>query len=91
MDQIIANITRTLARQRRADGEFAVMVLGDHGMTVDGGHGGNTPRETHVPVILIKKGMEKLSDKGLLKPGFKFYFFRDKIYYVDFWGYPIHV
>ncbi|KAH7699145.1 Type I phosphodiesterase/nucleotide pyrophosphatase/phosphate transferase, partial [Aphelenchoides avenae] len=52
MDQIIERIVSSLRAVRKEE-EFAVVVLGDHGMTRDGGHGGTSPEETHVPVVVI--------------------------------------
>ncbi|KAH7723153.1 Protein F28C6.4 a [Aphelenchoides avenae] len=52
MDRIIERIVSSLRAVRKQE-EFAVIVLGDHGMTRDGGHGGTSPEETHVPVVVI--------------------------------------
>ncbi|KAI1727482.1 GPI ethanolamine phosphate transferase 2 [Ditylenchus destructor] len=56
MDEIIFNISHSLNRYRASD-EFAFFVLGDHGMSLEGNHGGNSDMETHVPVIVIKPEM----------------------------------
>lgn len=30
-----------------------MIVMGDHGMTLTGGHGGTSPRESHVPLLIF--------------------------------------
>lgn len=50
MDQVIYDITQKL---REFSEDFVVLITGDHGMTSDGGHGGNSLSETRVPLIVI--------------------------------------
>uniref|UniRef100_A0A914YXS4 GPI ethanolamine phosphate transferase 2 C-terminal domain-containing protein n=1 Tax=Panagrolaimus superbus TaxID=310955 RepID=A0A914YXS4_9BILA len=37
---------------------FAFIILGDHGMAEEGGHGGATHEETHVPVVVLRPNEE---------------------------------
>ena len=37
--------------QTESNDNFLIIVLGDHGMAAEGGHGGSTYLETHVPVV----------------------------------------
>ncbi|CBN74927.1 conserved unknown protein [Ectocarpus siliculosus] len=48
------------------DDETVVFVLGDHGMTEDGNHGGATPEETGAALLVWSRSGERL-----LGPGFK--------------------
>uniref|UniRef100_A0A915EE77 GPI ethanolamine phosphate transferase 2 C-terminal domain-containing protein n=1 Tax=Ditylenchus dipsaci TaxID=166011 RepID=A0A915EE77_9BILA len=59
MDEIIYKISQSLLQGRPKPGEFALFVLGDHGMSLEGNHGGNSDLETHVPVLVVKNDMKK--------------------------------
>lgn len=42
------------------DDETVVFVLGDHGMTEDGNHGGATPEETGAALLVWSRSAERL-------------------------------
>lgn len=50
-------MTQNIMRYRRTPGEFSIMIMGDHGMTKYGGHGGNSDLETLVPLIFIQQNV----------------------------------
>ena len=45
---------------------FSMIVLGDHGMTEAGGHGGSSLSETHVPLVFIDS-RRKFDDSALFR------------------------
>ncbi|PIC44503.1 hypothetical protein B9Z55_004848 [Caenorhabditis nigoni] len=55
MDEIIRRISAFLSSQ---NSESYLIVCGDHGMTSAGSHGGASPDETRVPVIIWKIGQK---------------------------------
>lgn len=66
MDQIIYNITENLIRYCHNSKEFAIMIMGDHGMTINGGHGGSSIDETFVPLIFIQKNINLINNNKTL-------------------------
>lgn len=53
-----------LLNYHKQPGEFAIMVMGDHGMTLNGGHGGSSEFEIMVPLIFIRPSLLVVSNKG---------------------------
>eukprot|EP00903_Cladosiphon_okamuranus_P014882 g13781.t1 len=49
------------------DNETIVFVLGDHGMTEDGNHGGATPEETGAALLVWSRSGERLLGPGFLR------------------------
>ncbi|GAA5889616.1 hypothetical protein JCM8208_001076 [Rhodotorula glutinis] len=53
MDNVVERIYRHLERRDEADGQRSLLVLvGDHGMTEGGNHGGSTEAETSAALVL---------------------------------------
>ncbi|CAN0183081.1 unnamed protein product, partial [Hapterophycus canaliculatus] len=70
LDQMDAALRQAWLRARATvfegvDDETVVFVLGDHGMTEDGNHGGATPEETGAALLVWSRSGERL-----LGPGF---------------------
>ncbi|CAJ0581599.1 unnamed protein product, partial [Mesorhabditis spiculigera] len=63
MDAIISDIAGRLEKQT---GKYALLVVGDHGMTEAGGHGGSSVSETHVPLFVKIGGVADVQE-GLQK------------------------
>lgn len=64
MDSIISRIYSSTSRSDDATGSRTLqIVVGDHGMTNDGNHGGASDPETHTALILISKLFQ--SDESL--------------------------
>ncbi|CAD5216413.1 unnamed protein product [Bursaphelenchus xylophilus] len=59
MDGIVEDISMKL------NGNYTMIILGDHGMTENGGHGGSEPRESYVPIIMKTNGMS--DNRGQVK------------------------
>ncbi|GMT16177.1 hypothetical protein PFISCL1PPCAC_7474, partial [Pristionchus fissidentatus] len=55
MDEIVRRIREMLIQ---SDDSFLFTILGDHGMTKAGNHGGSSPDETLVPVVVYRSGGE---------------------------------
>lgn len=51
------------------DDETVVFVLGDHGMTEDGNHGGATPEETGAALLVWSRSGERLLGPNLVRNG----------------------
>uniref|UniRef100_A0A7E4W506 GPI ethanolamine phosphate transferase 2 n=1 Tax=Panagrellus redivivus TaxID=6233 RepID=A0A7E4W506_PANRE len=51
MDGIIEKIYKNLSTS--STDAFSIIILGDHGMADEGGHGGSTYKESHVPVVVL--------------------------------------
>ncbi|XP_068147510.1 GPI ethanolamine phosphate transferase 2 [Drosophila tropicalis] len=47
---------------------YLLMLTGDHGMADGGGHGGNTPQETAVPLYLYSKNCSQTKSSSKLRP-----------------------
>ncbi|KAI6184286.1 GPI ethanolamine phosphate transferase 2 [Aphelenchoides bicaudatus] len=52
MDSVIHGIWKNFTASRSNDEDIWFFVLGDHGMTLAGGHGGSSERESYVPLIV---------------------------------------
>lgn len=59
MDDVIGRIHKYLKSSTSVDQESYLIVCGDHGMTAAGSHGGASPDETRVPVVIWKFGREE--------------------------------
>ncbi|KAE9553102.1 hypothetical protein FO519_003691 [Halicephalobus sp. NKZ332] len=67
MDRIVEEIYSNMTESNKT---FLILVLGDHGMALEGGHGGSTYLETHVPVVgfpKLKKVFEVSSKKTIIE------------------------
>ncbi|CAD6241866.1 GSCOCG00009347001-RA-CDS [Cotesia congregata] len=53
MDKIIEDISSKVIEWNKQNVESLFIICGDHGMKNSGGHGGATPEETLVPLIII--------------------------------------
>lgn len=73
MDLIIFDITQKL---RKVTKDFVILVTGDHGMTLLGGHGGNSLQETRVPLIVIGGNSNSLNEMKEVLPGKIFCFLK---------------
>ncbi|UMM16579.1 hypothetical protein L5515_013531 [Caenorhabditis briggsae] len=61
MDEIVKRIFEFLSSE--SSQESYLIVCGDHGMTSAGSHGGASPDETRVPVIIWKIGGQKIDNR----------------------------
>ncbi|KAJ8294551.1 GPI ethanolamine phosphate transferase 2 [Rhodotorula toruloides] len=58
MDQVVERIYRDLERRDAEDGQRSLLVLvGDHGMTEGGNHGGSTEAETSAALLLASPNL----------------------------------
>ncbi|EFO86364.1 hypothetical protein CRE_01547 [Caenorhabditis remanei] len=58
MDEVIVRIHEFLRNSSSDSRENYLIVCGDHGMTAAGSHGGASPEETRVPVVMWKIGRQ---------------------------------
>ena len=58
MDQLASKVIDHLPN----DGNSVFILLGDHGMTVSGDHGGSTTDETDTPLFIYRKGYGRQAD-----------------------------
>lgn len=56
MDAVIERIVQTAA-EKYSDMDFLIAIVGDHGMTDVGNHGGNTDPETHTAAVFTSSAM----------------------------------
>ncbi|OWF42123.1 GPI ethanolamine phosphate transferase 2-like [Mizuhopecten yessoensis] len=62
MDSIIRDIYQHVEQNTEVD--TLIVVCGDHGMSDQGGHGGATPSETRVPLLLLSPRFTHHTDEG---------------------------
>uniref|UniRef100_A0A914ERN8 GPI ethanolamine phosphate transferase 2 n=1 Tax=Acrobeloides nanus TaxID=290746 RepID=A0A914ERN8_9BILA len=67
MDSIVERIYTSLNQHRKLE-EFSLVVLGDHGMTEGGNHGGPSDLETLVPIVICPTFDQATKVKKEVKP-----------------------
>jgi hypothetical protein len=64
MDDVVHTILDTVT-QKYGDLDFLVVLVGDHGMTEVGNHGGNTDQETHTAALFLSSALHSSQKAGL--------------------------